>query len=109
MKHYAQIDAGGMCSGLLSTSGEVDAPHMIAIAGPGAARIGQRWTGAAWVDVVDESAKAEADLRQIDADTGMSRTMREAIIAIADKVGADAAFLKGKEAAAAAARLKVKK
>lgn len=109
MNHYAQIDAGGICVGLLETPGAIEAAHMIPIA-KGAAKLRQKWDGAAWVDVaqtVEEAAAAE--LLKIDADTGMSRTQREAFIAIADKVGADVAYLKAKEAAAVIARGKLKK
>lgn len=108
MKHYAQIDAQGLCVGQLETSGEVNAAHMIPIAA-GDQRLRQKWDGAAWQPAAPTQVEvAVAELAKIDADTGMSRTMREVFIAMADKVGADAAYLKSKEAAAAVARGKLK-
>jgi hypothetical protein len=108
MNHYAQINAMAVCVGLLETPGTIDAPHMIAI-DPGAVNLGQRWTGTAWENVAPTAAELAAqELANIDATTGMSRTMREAFIAIADKVAADVTYLKAQEAKAAIARGKLK-
>lgn len=112
MKAYAQINAAGLCVGVSELAGEVDAPHMIAIDKAEPIYLGRKWTGAAWTDappdVPTEKQLAASELQAIDRDTGMTRTLREALIAIAGKVGADVAFLATKEAAAAAARAKLK-
>lgn len=107
MKHYAQIDGAGVCVGLLETSGApIDAPHMVEIQ-PGGARLGQRWTGAAWEDVAPTDAEAaQSELEGIDRATGMTRAMREALLSVAAKVGANVAYLQEQETKAAAARLR---
>lgn len=109
MYHYAEINGGGVCFAQLTTEAAIDSPSMIP--NPGCVRrIGQRWTGQAWEVVAPKVEElAAAELAKIDADTGMPRTLREVVIAMADKLGADAAFLKAKEAAAAVARAKLKK
>ena len=105
---YAEINAAGVCFAQLDTTGEIDAPHMIKI-GDDENRRGQKWTGVAWIDVVVSEREAAAlELNAIDAATGMSRTMREAFIALGVKVGADVAYLQQQETKAAAARLKLK-
>lgn len=110
MTTYAQINAGGVCVGLLDTPGTINAPHMIAVADYDQALIGKRWTGAAWVAVVPTEAELAAlELAQIDQATGMKRTLREALIAIAGKTGADITYLAAQEAKAAAARAKLAK
>jgi hypothetical protein len=108
MNHYAEIDGGGVCFAQLQTEATLALPTMILNPG-GARRIGQRWDGAAWQDVpltVKEQAKLELD--QIDRDTGIPRALREVLIAIGTKTGADVAYLAGKEAAAGIARGKLK-
>lgn len=113
MKAYAQIDAAGLCVGVSELAGAVKAPHLIAIDAAGPQFLGKKWDGAAWVDapaeVPTDAQKAASDLAAVDAATGMSRTMRETLIAIAGKVGADVAFLAAQEAKAAAARGKLGK
>lgn len=110
LNHYAQIDGAGKCVGELSTPGEINAPHMIAVDGTQAPYIGKRWTGSAWQAVAPTEAEAAAlELVQIDQATGMSRTLREAMIAIAGKTGADVTYLAAQEAKAAAARAKIPK
>ncbi|HEY0955911.1 MAG TPA: hypothetical protein VGE36_14200 [Roseateles sp.] len=106
MNHYAEINAGGICFAQLATDGVIDSPTMVLNQG-GEKRIGQRWTGAAWV-VVDKTAaeKADEELRAIDVGTGLSRSAREVLIAVGKKVGADVAYLEAQEAKAAAARAK---
>ena len=105
--HYAQINAGGICVALLASSGTTNAANMVAIA-EGAAKLGQRWTGAAWEDVAPNAKDlARAKLAQVDAETGMSRLLRETLIALADKNGTVVTFLKAKEAEAAAERAKL--
>lgn len=106
MKRFAQIDGAGLCVALLDTSGEVAGADMVPIAN-GEERIGQKWTGAAWVAEAEDRA-ALRELGKIDAETGMSRTMRETLIAIGKKVAADVAFLEAKENDAKAKRLKLK-
>lgn len=106
---YAQINGAGICVGVSELGGKVDSPTMIELA-PGAAPIGKRWDGAAFVAVaavpLSDAEAASVELEQIDRDTGMSRTAREVFIAIAKKVGADVAYLEGKETAAKAARVR---
>jgi hypothetical protein len=107
---YAQINGAGVCVGLLETSGSINAPHMIAVEGYDLTLIGKRWTGTAWEAVTQTEAEAAArELTQIDQATGMSRTLREALIAIAGKTGADVAYLAAQEAKAATARAKIPK
>lgn len=112
MKAYAQLDAAGLCVGVSELAGEVNAPHMIEIENAESIYLGRKWTGAAWTDapavVPTEKELAAAALLTIDRETGMTRTLREALIAIAGKVGADVTFLATKEAAAVAARAKLK-
>ena len=52
MNHYAQINAEGVCIGILATTGTVNASHMIPLQAPDD-RLGQRWTGAEW-EIVPE-------------------------------------------------------
>lgn len=42
----------------------------------------KKWNGAAWVDGKNRKERAYAELARIDADSGMSRAMRETLIAI---------------------------
>lgn len=108
MKNYAEINQAGVCFAQLETSGEIDAPHMVPIA-PGDNRLGQKWTGEAWEVIAPTAAELAAkELQTIDQTTGMSRTMREAFIALGVKVGADVTYLQQQETKAAAARLKLK-
>lgn len=113
MKAYAQIDAAGLCVGVSELAGPVQAPHMIEVERAEAFYLGKKWAGGAWTDapaeVLTEAQKAAADLAAVDAATGMPRTMREALLSIAVKVGADVPFLAAQEAKAAAARGKLGK
>lgn len=109
MKRYAQINPAGLCVGVSELAGEVLAADLIEIEAFDVALIGKRWDGAAWLAVVPtEKELAAAELQAIDAATGMTRTLREVLIAIGGKVGADVAYLAGKEVAAVAARAKLK-
>lgn len=108
LNRYAEIDALGVCFALLDSTGTTEAEHMVPIA-PGEDPRGQRWTGQGWeAKAPTEKDKAASDLQTIDRETGMTRTLRETLIAIAGKVGADVTFLATKEAAAVAARAKLK-
>lgn len=49
MPRYAQIDANGVCIGISSLSGEVDAPNLIPLQ-PDQSPTGQRWQNGEWVD-----------------------------------------------------------
>ena len=104
-KYYAQIDAGGKVIAALETEGTIAAAHMIETA-QAFEVIGKRWDGAAFVDVApDAKTLAAAKLAEIDARSGMSRLMRETLIALA---GANApATLKTYETQAAAERAKL--
>lgn len=46
--YYAQIDNGGVCTGVIDTHAEIVAPHMIPIPSADPAYIGQTWTGEEW-------------------------------------------------------------
>lgn len=64
--------------------------------------LGKKWNGSAWVDGRTRKEKAFDDLARIDAESGMTRTMRETLIAVgAEKAPA---VLKNYEAAAAVLR-----
>ncbi len=108
MNNYAQINAGGVCFAQLGTSAVIDSADMVQI-GEGENRLRERWTGEAW-EIVPPSEKeaAIAGLLAIDAETGLSRTLREAIISIGKKVAADVSLLEAKEAEAVALRVKAK-
>lgn len=107
MNRYAQIDVGGNVFAVSQLAGQVEAPDLIAI-GPDDDVWNKRWDGAAWVDrVPTEAEAAEAALVEIDRKSGMSRLMRETLIAIA---GASApAMLVQHEQNAAAQRAKLAK
>jgi hypothetical protein len=49
---YAQIDAGGVCVGVLDTPNAITADHMILLANGSAAGIGYRFVNGAWLDPV---------------------------------------------------------
>lgn len=111
MKTFAQINASGVCVAVLQSAGEVDNPQLIALDGEGfdLGKLGQRWTGKAWEQVAPTAKEIAAlELMKIDQQTGMNRTMRETLIALADKTGTDVAFLKAKEAAAVTWRGKLR-
>lgn len=108
LRHFAEIDGQGVCFALLSTTGEVVSPTMIEVA-EGENRLRQKWNGTDWEAVVPSEAEtAAAALALIDAQTGMSRSMREALIAIGGKVAANVTYLQTKEAEAATLRTKLK-
>lgn len=111
-KRYAQIDATGICVAVSDLAGEVNAAHMIEVADD-AQPMGQKWTGKAWAAPAAKT-KAEADkeaaqaeLARIDAETGMPRALREALLIMAAKSGAELPFLDAQEVKAAAARGKL--
>lgn len=102
MKNFAQINASGVCVAVLQTAGKVSEPNMIALAdGEGLRRLGQRWNGETWEQPAPTAQEIAAlELMQIDQQTGMNRTMRETMISIAEKAGANVDYLKTKEAQA---------
>lgn len=109
MKHYAQKDATGRIFSTLQTTEAIDHPDMIEVQ-PGLEVLGKRWNGAGFDAIAPTVADtAAAELEAIDRETGMGRTMRDAVLTIAAKVGADVPFLAAKEKAAAAARAKLPK
>lgn len=108
MGKYAQLDQSGRVVAVTKSAGDIDHPNIVPAPISGDV-LGMVWTGAEFVArSKTEKEAAAADLVDVDTKTGMPRTMREALIAIADKVGADVAYLKAEEARAAAARLKIK-
>lgn len=109
-KIYAQINPAGVCVGVSELSGKVEAPHLIEIEAFDESLLGKRRNGDKWETVAPTEAELAAlELAQIDAATGMSRTMREVLLALAAKVGADVAHLQAQETKAAAARAKLGK
>lgn len=111
LKFYAQLDAAGNVVGVSQLAGEVVSPDLVELQSYDLGKLGQVFdrqarTFGPRVKTVKE--QAAEDLQAIDASTGMSRTLREVLISIGQKTGADVAFLAAKEAAAAAARDKLK-
>lgn len=104
---YAQIDGAGVVFAILDTASEIDRQDMIEI-GHGENPLGMRRNGSVWETVEEtEAERAARDLAEVDAATGMSRTMRETLVAIAgDKAPA---YLLSQEAKAVAARERLKK
>lgn len=47
--YYAQINEGGICTGVTDTHAAISAPQMIPVDSPDPSYIGKRWTGSAWV------------------------------------------------------------
>lgn len=80
---YAQIDSSGFVVGWLDCPASVVAPNMILVEdGPDV--IGMRWTGSGFEPVVPtEKEAALARLAELDAQSGMSRLMRETLRALA--------------------------
>lgn len=108
MKKYAQLNASGIVAAIVETSGEIPTSATIIDADGFDPRLGQSWDGVQFADVAPTPAEtAKAELLKIDRDTGMARTMREALIAIGEKVGANVAYIKTKETEAATHRAKL--
>lgn len=108
MNYYAQINKKNVCVGLLETEGTSNADHMITIE-PGAAQIGQVWTGTAWETVQPtEEEKAQEELEKVEREPGMNRALREAILLIGEKLGVELPRLAAQERKAKAARQKLK-
>ena len=108
MKKYAQLNGSGIVSAIVETSGEIPTSATIIDADGHDPKPGQAWDGVQFSDVAPtQSETAKADLLKIDRDTGMARTMRETLIAIGEKVGANVAYIKTKETEAATHRAKL--
>jgi hypothetical protein len=108
MNYYAQINAQNLCVGLLETEGTIKQKHMIEIE-PGAAQIGQVWTGTTWETVEPtEDEKAKEELEKVEREPGMNRALREAILLIGEKLGVELPRLAAQERKAKAARQKLK-
>jgi hypothetical protein len=108
MNYYAQINKKNVCVGLLETEGTITADHMIVIE-PGAAQIGQLWTGTAWETVEPtEEEKAKGELENVEREAGMNRAVREALLIIGEKLGVQLPRLQAQENRARAARRKLK-
>jgi len=111
MKFYAQLDAAGLVVGVSQLSGEVVSPDLVELPTFDESKLGQvfnRQAGTFGPRVKTEKELAAEELQAIDAATGMGRTMREVLIALAAKSGADVSYLAAKEAAAVVARNKLK-
>lgn len=107
MKKYAQL-TGNIVTAIVETDGEMVLTATVLDADGHDPKLGQAWDGMQFADVLEtQSEAAKKNLLSIDRETGMQRTMREALIAIADKVGANVAYLKTKEAEAATHRTKL--
>ena len=48
MPYYAQINEDGVCIAVSELTAEVDAPHMIALAGLDRSLLGRTWDGSKW-------------------------------------------------------------
>ncbi len=108
MNYYAQINKKNVCVALLETEGTIEKDHMIAIE-PGAAQIGQVWTGTAWETVEPtEEDKAKEELDQVEREAGNTRAVREALLIIGEKLGVELPRLKAQDNRAKAARRKLK-
>ena len=111
LKHYAQINAAGLVVAVSQLAGEVDSSDLIELQDYDTGKLGQvfdRVAGTFGPRVKTEKELAAEELQAIDAATGMSRTMREVLIAIGTKTGADVAYLATQEGKAVAARNKLK-
>lgn len=111
VKFYAQLDAAGNVVGVSQLAGEVVAPDLVELPDFDQSKLGQvfnRQAGTFGPRVKTEKELAAEELQAIDAATGMTRTLRETLIAIAGKTGADVSYLAAKEAAAVVARNKLK-
>lgn len=107
MKKYAQL-TGNIVTAIVETDGDMPLTATILDADGHDPKLGQAWDGLQFADVPETKAEsAKKSLLAIDRDTGMQRTMREALISIADKVGANVAYLKTKETEAATHRTKL--
>lgn len=112
LKFYAQLDAAGNVVGVSQLAGEVVSPDLVELQSYDLSKLGQVFDRQARTfgpRVKTEKELAAEALQAIDRDTGMTRTLRETLIAVATKVGADVAYLSAKEAAAAAERAKLAK
>lgn len=45
---YAQLDASGVCTGVIDTHAEMDLPHMVAIESADASYIGKTYANGQW-------------------------------------------------------------
>jgi len=109
MPKFAEIDASGVCIGIKETVDHVDQVNHIEIENFDESLLGKRWDGTAFLSVQPSPAVVvSAALQRIDAETGTSRTLREALIAIGLKTGADLSYLAAKEAQAAKLRASLK-
>lgn len=110
MQAYARINGAGVCVGVKQVGGKIDQPDHIELPDYDESVIGKRWTGQAFESQAVTVAEAAAlELAQVDQATGMSRTLRETLLTLAAKVGADLPYLAAQEAKAAAARAKLPK
>ncbi len=89
IKTYAQIDTQGVVIGYTQTEGEINASHMIEV-DDGDVVIGKQWDGEKFnVPAPDQRRVITDKLAEIDRKAGMSRLLRETLIAIGeDKVPA---------------------
>ncbi|MDZ7593218.1 MAG: hypothetical protein U0932_01075 [Thiobacillus sp.] len=109
MKKFAQFDASGRVFAVVETTGELIGADVVEVAA-GVDPMGKRYNAA--TQAFDAIQKTEAEtaleeLRAIDAETGMTRLMRETLIAIAG--AAVPAKLAEAEARAAVGRGKLAK
>lgn len=109
MPIFAQIDAASVCITIKESSEPIDQHDHIEIPDFDQSLIGKRWDGTAFGPVPSSpSDVVAAALQRIDTDTGTSRTLREALISIGAKTGADLSYLAAKEAQAAKLRASIK-
>lgn len=109
MPKFAEIDASGVCIGIKETVDHVDQVNHIEIEEFDESLLGKRWDGKSFLSVPSSpSDVVAAALQRIDTETGTSRTLREALISIGAKTGADLSYLAAKEAQAAKLRASLK-
>lgn len=109
MPIFAQIDDASVCITIKESNDPIDQHDHIEIPDFDHSLIGKRWDGTAFWSVQPSPAVVvAAALQRIDAETGTSRTLREALIAIGLKTGADLSYLAAKEAQAAKLRASLK-
>lgn len=105
-KTYAVVDDKGICIGVKQVGDEIAKPDHMELPDYDESILGKRWNGAKWV--VTAKAKRDAArerLAEIDRSTGAPRAVREALIALGQKVGAPMPGLEAAEAEAVTLRV----
>ncbi len=108
MREYAQHDAVGRVFSVVRSGVPVTGANIVPVP-DGVDVLGMVWNGANFVPYKPGPKElAIAVLADVDQKTGVQRAMREALLIIGDKIGADLSYLRSEEARAAAARAALK-